>query len=154
MTDGESKLILKSLKKYYPTAKIFGNERDLEDFRRALLGYDYEEIVAACKRHVRSKKGEFFPFLRELVSQLEPDEPENVRGARAVEPWALEADKRLDELVESTGGVCALLHEYGGMVGETIRRHYPHPDFCGDKCRKVAHYGECPYEYMTHKKEE
>ncbi len=152
MTREESERILTSLRRYYPNAKIFSDVGKLEDFRAVILPHDYAAVVAVCKNHVRTCK--FFPLPAEIITQLpHADAPVDARNSAANDPWVIAADKALDAEIEARGGVCALLHEYGGVVGETIRAHYPDKRFCGEKCRKVAVKGKCPYENMLHREE-
>ena len=150
MTKGESDRIFASLRRYYPNAKIYGDVDRLEAFRARLLHYDFSEVVAVAKAYV--DKNKFFPDLPDLVGKLTPaDAPPEGNERRKPEAWMDKYIDALDRSVEATGGVCQLLHNFGGMVGETIRTFYPHQDYCGEKCRKVAYYGKCPFEYMTHK---
>lgn len=152
MTHEESERILSSLRRYYPTAKIYSNSRQLEDFRSVILPHDYAAVVEVCKNHVRTCK--FFPLPSEIVTQIpRATAPTDDRNDRAFAPWVIEAYAAIDADVEARGGVCALLHEYGGVVGETIRARYPDERFCGDKCRKVAFSGKCPYVEFLQKEE-
>ena len=148
MTHDETERIFRSLKRHYPKAKIFSDAEQLEDFRAVILPHDYDAVVAACKNHVRTCK--FFPLPAEIITQLpHADAPLNAPVSRANAKWVNDADAMLDADVEARGGVCGLLHEYGGVAGATMRAHYPEERFCGD-CRKAAHYGKCPYDFMLH----
>ena len=146
MTHEETERILTSLRRYYPSARIYSDREKLEDFRAVLLPQDYAAVVAVCKNHVRTCK--FFPLPAEIITQLPREhEPNIARRSAANEPWVIDAARELDADTEARGGVCALLGEYGGRVGETMRAHYPEGRFCGS-CRKVAVAGACPYEKL------
>lgn len=148
MTRKETDLILDSLRRHYPSTKVYSTPDAIEAYRAILLRYDYGEVVAACREYLGV--GKYFPRPQEIVGNLKPlDAPAAAPNSRANDPWVAEADAMLDADVEARGGVCALLHEYGGIAGETMRAHYPEERFCGD-CRKVAHYGKCPYDFMLH----
>ena len=152
MTHEETERILNSLRRHYPSTKVYNTQESIEAYRAILLRYDYNEVVAACKEYLGV--GKYFPRPQEIVGNLKPlDAPTAPSNSAANDPWVIAADKALDAEIEARGGVCALLHEYGGVVGETIRAHYPDERFCGGKCRKVAVKGKCPYENMLHREE-
>ena len=145
MTEQEADRILRGLRRYYPGAKVWNDAAQLDAFASVLLDYDFSQVVEACKNHVRTCK--FFPFVSELVGALTPTsqqmrQPDDDPARRA---WMNAAGEREDAHVEERGGVCLLLHEYGGVVGETLRAHYPDARFCGENCRKAARSGACPY---------
>ena len=148
MTHEETERILSSLRRHYPVTKVYNTPESIEAYREILLQYNYGEVVAACKKYLGV--GKYFPRPQEIVGNLKPlDAPVKDHTSRANARWVILADEALDAEIDAMGGVCALLHEYGGIAGETIRAHYPEERFCG-ACAKVAHYGKCPYGFMLH----
>lgn len=152
MTAQESEKIFRALRRYYPNAKIYADADRLEAYRERLLHYDFEAVVAACKRYVDRNK--YFPDLPDIVGGLTPTdgEPRDGETPRGYQPWMAEYIAANDRYIESIGGVCQLLRAYRGVVGETLRAHYPDAAYCGEKCRKVTYNGGvCPFEKFVRK---
>lgn len=79
MTTDEAGKIMKSLRRYYPNAKIFDAPDRIAAYRERLVQYDYMGIVANARRYVDHNR--YFPDLCDLTDGLVAEDADTDRNA-------------------------------------------------------------------------
>lgn len=122
MTQNEYREIVAFLRRNFPNAKKYQDRDTLNDGWLLVKDMDAQEITDAAMAYMKAYP--YPPDMAELVRQEKPAPVYRERDGDYIPP-------------------CMLIHEKGGVVGETMRRYFPDPvcDSCERRGDEMRCYG-------------
>ena len=134
----------------YPKCADFKDDPNGKNCAYAWLAvlepYSYSEVREASIQWARGHS--YPPHVTDIKNAISPVGDEKGADKAASQhrdlSWMSEYIDKLDEEIERKGGTCQVLHNHGGVVGETLLRYTP--EGCAG-CRRAAVSG-CPHEQM------